>query len=91
MFKQFFGIGSAGGILLEALPQEVIKEGRDRFRNGRFGVLHDTEHNCSRDVSASESHYSLKFSLTRHAVSDIGIWRSSSEQLDHGTSQGPDV
>ena len=51
MLAQNFGIRSACGVLLEALSQKVIKERRDRFRNGGFGILHYTEHDCSHDVS----------------------------------------
>ena len=55
VLTQNLGIRSAGGVFLEALPQEIIEEGRNRFRNGGLGVFHDTEHNCSRNILASTS------------------------------------
>ena len=53
MLAQYFSIGSAGRVLLEALPQEVVQERRNCLWNGRFGVFHDAEHDCSHDRLAS--------------------------------------
>ena len=46
MLAQDLGMRSLSGVLLKALPQKVIEKGRERFWNWRFGVFHDTEHDC---------------------------------------------
>ena len=46
VFTKYFCVRPLGGVLLKALPQEISKEGRDCFWDGRFGGFHDAEHYC---------------------------------------------
>lgn len=83
---------SASGRLAGSFWKHCLRKSSRRGEtvSGMGGSVSSTIRNMTVHTTYQYPHNdkgSLKFSLTRHAVSDVGIWRSSGEQFNHGTSQ----
>lgn len=88
MFKKQIGTGPLRRILVEALGQKVLEQRRAAFRQWWHIVLYDTEHDYQ-VVLAGRNQKRNKH--TRHAVRNLGVWWPSSQKLNDGTSQRPDI